>query len=249
MVTQLAMETDARCHTARPRTNSSERQAGLCCQQSGRPTSSTSVQVVSSVCDLPVVQVLSLHLMRPFGVAAQDFHSKSLPDVLCSFAMPIAPVRGARCTQAGRPGGVVAPQWCSGRGDFCDAHCWSQRCRLHRGPVCSISGCGAVPTPSCVVGTCEAHCIQPQCSPPPHPLPFASRHTNRSLVICRTRSCSERMHLECSTRHCILHCSSRRCQFFAHPNGQGGKPINDGPRDLRTVFPSRDTHCATFVVA
>ena len=146
-------------------------------------------------------------------------------------------------------GGTVVPRSCT---SGCEAHGTSQRCRLHRGPVCSSSGCGEVPSPG-VVGMCETHCNHPQCSLPALPPPPAStsrRHPNRSLLICRHRSYTERAHPECSTRHCTMHCSSSRCQFHhATPNGLGaGNPMSDGPA-IPPVIPSRHFQRPTFVAA
>ena len=41
------------------------------------------------------------------------------------------------------------------------------RCRLHHRPlpVCSVPNCLVDASPSCVVGTCPAHCTHPQCRP------------------------------------------------------------------------------------
>ena len=132
-----------------------------------------------------------------------------------------SPTRSRQCRRNGCT--TVVPKSCiSG---FCEAHCTSQRCRLHRGPVCSSSGCSEVPSPGCVVGMCETHRNHLQCSPPAPPPPPAStsrRHPNRSLVMCRHRSCTERAHPECSTRHCTFALSSSWCQFHhATQNGLG----------------------------
>ena len=42
-----------------------------------------------------------------------------------------------------------------------------------------------------------------------------------TLGICRVPSCNERVHPECSTSRCTLHCASPHCQFHSAPNGVG----------------------------
>ena len=149
------------------------------------------------------VVLLIPHLMP--RVVLQGARNKSLPGVQCNFAAPIARVRDAQCTRAGHPvvpGSAGGPQWCPGLAPAgSEAHCTSQRCRLHRGPVCSSKGCGEVPSPGCVACARRIAIISPPATPPP-PASTSRRHPNRSLVICRHRSCTQRAHPECNTRHC-----------------------------------------------
>ena len=48
------------------------------------------------------------------------------------------------------------------------------------------------------------------------------RHNGQSRLVsnfCRNRSCSERVHPECSSWRWTLHCTSARCSFHSPPNG------------------------------
>ena len=97
--------------------------------------------------------------MPPFVVTLQGVRSKSPPGVLCSLAVPIAPVQDARCTEAV----LLRP------------------------------------------------CLFQSSSEP------------------QSGGMPQRVHPECSTRHCTLHCSSSRCQFHHAPRLGGGNLLSDGP--------------------
>ena len=139
------------------------------------------------------------------------------PPSSCSFTT--CPVRfcQAHCTSPRCPTHSTAPRrrGCRARGctslvprscssGFCESHCTSLRCTLHRrrAPVFSTVGCTADEVPKCVVGSCRAHCTHTPCGP----IGGGPRST---LRLCRIQSCSERLHPECSTRCCTLHCFTR----------------------------------------
>ena len=112
----------------------------------------------------------------PSSQAASVHHSRFPSDATCYFAGCSQQV-SARCPV-----------------QFCRAHCTSSRCKvhtgrspsrshqrvlrsplhepalqMHRGPVCSSSGCGEVPSPGCVGGMCETHAalLHPRLPPLP----------------------------------------------------------------------------------
>ena len=61
-----------------------------------------------------------------------------------------------------------------------------------------------------------------QCSPQGSTWPpRVTRTPNVLSNVCRVRSCNERVHPECGTRRCTLHCASPDCSFHSCPNGRG----------------------------
>ena len=119
---------------------------GMSCGPSGQPQYLHPRQQAFPTHEFPRESVVLLILMPRVVLQGS-------PTGLCQvssaiIAAPIARVRDARCTRARHP--VVpgsAGEWVHHSGVQVlhqRNHCTSQRCRLHRGPVCSSSGCGEV---------------------------------------------------------------------------------------------------------
>ena len=90
-------------------------------------------------------------------------------------------------------------------------------CTVKGGQV-AFPGCISPPTPGCLVGCCAVHCTDPQCVPQTG----SGRRTSNLLShTCRERSCSERVHPNCSSNRCTFYCSSHQ--------HWGGFPASGGP--------------------
>ena len=131
---------------------------------------------------------------------------------------------------------ALVPSRCPVR--FCQEHCTSPRCNAHAQQTrtqersCRLRGCQTRVPRECVSGFCRDHCTSARCSvhregrpgciSPGCISPPSGRRTSNVLShICRVRSCSERVHPECSSNRCTLHCSSPHCPFHSCPNGMG----------------------------
>ena len=172
--------------------------------------------------------------------------------VVCGFVKIIAPAQDAMfmhdkpdhrrdiaVSEGVRPG---SPESVSS--GFCDEHCSSPQCSVHISarPRCTSSGCNAPPSLGCLVGCCAVHCTHSQCSPQGSKPPRVTRTPNVLSNVCRVRSCNERVHPECSTRRCTLHCASPDCPFHSCPNGQWARnPVRGGP-----VIPNEALSVGTF---
>ena len=91
---------------------------------------------------------------------------------------------------------------------FCRGHCIRPRCSVnHQGrPGGTSPGCISPPAPPTLSGFNKGAVAQD--------LQVLSR-------VCRIRSCSVRVHSECSSNRCTLHCSSLDCPLHSCLNGSG----------------------------
>ena len=126
-----------------------------------------------------------------------------------------------------RRSGCSSPVPLSSPVGFCQTHCTSSRCSLHSTPTrrrrCRARGFfGSTFLCQWVLRVSLHHCTHTQCGP-------IGGGSQSTLRVCRIPSCSERVHPECSSRCCTLHCTSSRCAFHGHPNGVvTGEATHDG---------------------
>ena len=99
--------------------------------------------------------------------------------------------------------------------------------KLHRNrPSLFVAGCSErLCSHLAIVGTCLSHCDHLQCrsltSPPPPSSSRRERYPNRSLLICRTPSCSEGCIQSAALVIALYIAPATGVNFHARPNGVG----------------------------